>query len=202
LFADQKNIMKTIKITRDNEYRLIALNQEDQAYLAQWQKRIRELEPGEIMTAHLDAQASHALNAWHHILIGAVFKAQERFTKVDAFREFLYIMSGYATEVKIKRKIVRIAESWSFDTLPNDFDRQDVHNKVVMAMHDEDVLFAIWPHLKPAARMEMMLTTIAEAEAKREQHKAAKAMRMAARAQRQPVSARPVAAQMPELEAA
>lgn len=183
--------MKTALITRDNENKIVALYEKDQPYVARWLKRMRELDQGEIMTAHMDAKASHALNAWHHILIGAVFKAQERFISVDAFREFLYIMAGYSTEVKIKRKTVRIAESWSFDSLPNDFERSEVHDRVVMAMHDEDVLFALWPHLRPAMRMEMMLTTIAAAEAERERCRAAKAQRVAARESKAAMQAKP-----------
>ena len=174
--------MKTVKITKNQDGKLVALFEEDQAYLSQWLRRIRELEEGEIMTAHLDAQASQPLNAWHHILIAAVYKAQERFTNKDAFRKFLYMMAGYSEEVKIKRKRVLVPSSWSFDSLPNDFERQEVHNKVVMAMHDEDVQFALWPHLKPAARMEMMLTTIQKAEEERERARAAKAFKQAQRA--------------------
>ena len=61
-----------------------------------------------------------------------------------------------------------------------------MHNKVVMAMHDEDVQFALWPHLKPAARMEMMLTTIQKAEEERERARAAKAFKQAQRARALP----------------
>ena len=107
--------MKTIKITKNHDGKLVALFDEDQAYLSQWLRRIRELDAGEIMTAHLDAQASQPFNAWHHILIAAVYKAQERFTNKDAFRKFLYMMAGYSEEVKIKRKRVLVPSSWSFD---------------------------------------------------------------------------------------
>ena len=55
-----------------------------------------------------------------------------------------------------------------------------------MAMHDEDVQLCRWPHLKPAARMEMMLTTIQKAEEERERAKSAKAFKQAQRARALP----------------
>jgi hypothetical protein len=63
--------------------------------------------------------------------------------------------------------------------LPNDFERTELHEKVVAAMHDEDVQSALWPHLRKAKRMEMMLGVIAKAEAEREAYKQRKALKLA-----------------------
>ena len=66
---------ETIKITKNHDGKLVALFDEDQAQLSQW-LRIRELDAGEIMTAHLDAQASQPLTLGITSLIAAVYKAQ------------------------------------------------------------------------------------------------------------------------------
>lgn len=173
--------MKAIAITCNLDGKLVALNEADEPTFARWKKELRELDPGEIKNIYPDATPNSALSAWHIILCKAVFAAQERFTDFRAFRQFLYTMAGHCVEIKIGRKVVRVPGSWSWDDLSNDYERSDVHNAVLMAMHDETVLRALWPHLRPAARTEMILTTIAEAEAKRQQHRAAKATRVAIR---------------------
>lgn len=175
--------MKTTDITRNDEGRIVAVNDADNPYVQSWLKRMRELDPGEVITVHLDKSASHPLTAWHIILCKAVFAEQEVFTDFKAFRQFLYTMSGHCVEVTVGRKTMRMPGSWSWDDLPNDYERSEVHNKVVLTMHDPLILRTLWPHLKPGKRMEMLLDTIARAEAEREVRRAQKARRQAARNQ-------------------
>lgn len=173
--------MRKIQVTRDLDGNLVAIDEADQIHFATWRKRLRELDPGEIASVGVENDPSSALTAWHIILCKAVYAAQERFTDFRAFRQFLYTMSGYCVDIKVGRKIIKVPGSWSWDALPNDYDRSAAHDAVVLAMHDELVVRTLWPHLRPAVRMEMLLTTIAAAEAKRQQCRAAKAMRVAAR---------------------
>jgi hypothetical protein len=160
--------LKKIYVTKNDQDRIVAVDADDQPYLSRHGNMLRSLEPGEIATYYCDASPSAALTAWHILLCKAVFDAQERFATAKALRGFLYIMSGYSMEIKCGRKKITIPKSWSWDDLPNDFERAELHEKVVAAMHDEYVQSALWPHLRKPKRMEMMLDVIAKAEAERD----------------------------------
>lgn len=173
--------MRNFDITRNADGKIVAVDENEQIHVARWLKTMRELDPGEMMRIGMEFEASSKLTAWHIILCNAVFKEQETFTDFRAMRQFLYTMAGYCVEVKQGRKIVRVPGSWSWDALPNDADRSDAHEKVLMAMHDADVLRVLWPAIRPAQRMEKIMGIIARAEAERDQFKARKAARQAAR---------------------
>ena len=173
--------MRNFYITRNADLKIIAIDPAEQVHVDRGLKQLRELDPGEVSRIGFDFQASSALTAWHILLCKAVFVEQETFTDFRAMRQFLYTMAGYCVEVKQGRKIVRVPGSWSWDALPNDADRSDAHEKVLMAMHDADVLRVLWPAIRPAQRMEKIMGIIARAEAERDQFKARKAARQAAR---------------------
>ncbi|MGL5003149.1 MAG: hypothetical protein ACRDAM_09450, partial [Casimicrobium sp.] len=156
--------MKKILATRrDYGEKLIAVDPKEQVALDRWGKMLREVEPGEIVSIGVFTSPSPALTAWHIILLGTIFAAQERFTDFKAFRGFLYIMSGYCEEFRVRGKKIRLPQSWSWDDLPNDFERSEMHEAVVAALYNEDVQLAIWPHLNKQKRMEMMLTLVSKA---------------------------------------
>lgn len=178
--------MKKIAATRkDFGQKLVAVDPKEQVALDRWSKRLQAIEPGEIVYIGAMEPPSPALTAWHILLCKAIFEGQERFTDFKAFRGFLYIMAGHCQEFKVRGKKIRLPQSWSWDDLPNDYDRSEFHESVVAALYNEDVQLAIWPHLKKHDRTEMMMTLISRAEHEREMHKRQKAFRAQQKRQQQ-----------------
>lgn len=171
-----------INTTCDETGRLVGISEKDEKALARWRNACAELEPGEGVSFSVDIPVNKRLHGWHFVLMTAVFKAQERFTDDDAMRAFIYVAAGYCKWQRLGRKRVAIPDSWAFTSLPNDIERGEMHEKCVIAMHDQDVLRELWPHLKPAARLHMIMDVIAKTEAERERKRAEWKARMQLRA--------------------
>ena len=147
--------MTTIVITRDNTGKLVGFGEKDKKAYAAFQRRIKELEPGEIYRLTVWFPRNQKLHGLHFVMISAVFEQQEQFDDADKLREWLYVGAGFCDFLPgPSGRMVAIAKSVAWDKT-DDQDFSEVHGKVIDFLRTPHATRFLWPHLSDPEQAEM-----------------------------------------------
>ena len=131
----------------------------------QWRRFINSLmtmEPGEMVSIRTNKARSGPFHRRHMVLETAVFEAQERFECFEQFRNWIKVGSGFCDWVAgPKGGVIPVPKSIAFDKL-EDGDMRQVHDDMVLFLRSEHAGRALWKHLSPVERMEMIETILRE----------------------------------------
>ena len=117
---------------------------------------LMSLEPGEMVSIITHKARSGPYHRRHMALETAVFEAQEKFENFEQFRNWLKVGSGFCDWVAgAKGGVFPVPKSIAFDMLEED-EMHQVHEDMVKFLRSEHAGRALWKHLTPSARMEMI----------------------------------------------
>lgn len=146
--------MTTITVCKDNELKLRGATEKDQAAYAKFQKRLHELEPGEIMTLDFWFPRNPKLHGLHFAMLAAIFDAQEQFADPDQLRMWLQVGAGHCDFVPGPTgRMVAMPKSISFRAV-DDADFQAHHEAVKAFLRSGHARRFLWPHLDDAVAAE------------------------------------------------
>lgn len=125
----------------------------------QWRRflnRLFKLEPGEIATIKTHNERVGWWHRKHMALEQTLFENQEKFDNFDTFRDWLKIGAGFVEwHVGPKGGVVPVPKSISFAKLEQ-IEMEKVHADMVAFLRTEHAQKALWRHLTPQARSEMI----------------------------------------------
>ena len=125
----------------------------------QWRRFVNgliSLEPGEMVSIVTHKARSGPFHRRHMAIETAVFEAQEKFTNFEQFRNWLKVGSGFCDWIAGPRgAVIPVPRSIAFDKL-EDGEMRQVHDDMIAFLRSEHAGKALWKHLAPAARMEMI----------------------------------------------
>lgn len=125
----------------------------------QWRRFINglmRLEPGEMVSIKTHKARSGPFHRRHMAIETAVFEAQEKFESFEQFRNWMKVGSGFCDWISGPRgAVIPVPRSIAFDKLEDDEMRQ-VHDEMVSFLRSEHAGKALWRHLDPIARTEMI----------------------------------------------
>lgn len=125
----------------------------------QWRRFVNglmQLEPGEMVSIRTHKARSGPFHRRHMVIETAIFEAQEKFENFEQFRNWLKVGSGFCDWIAgPKGAVIPVPRSMAFDKL-EDGEMRQVHDDMVAFMRSEHAGRALWKHLEPAARMEMV----------------------------------------------
>lgn len=125
----------------------------------QWRRFVNgllRLEPGEMVEIKTHKARSGPFHRRHMVIETAVFQSQEKFEHFEQFRNWLKVGAGFCDWIAgPKGGVVPVPKSIAFDKLEDDEMRQ-VHQDMVAFLRSEHAGRALWKHLSPVARMEMI----------------------------------------------
>lgn len=125
----------------------------------QWRRFINglmRLEPGEMVSIKTHKARSGPFHRRHMAIETAVFEAQEKFESFEQFRNWMKVGSGFCDWIAGPRgAVIPVPRSIAFDKLEDDEMRQ-VHDEMVSFLRSEHAGKALWRHLDPIARTEMI----------------------------------------------
>lgn len=125
----------------------------------QWRRffnSLVRLEPGEMVEIKTHKDRSGPFHRRHMKLETTIFQAQEKFEHFKQFRNWLKVGSGFCDWLPgPKGGVIPVPKSIAFDEL-EDFEMRQVHDDMVAFMRSEHAGRALWKHLTPAQRMEMV----------------------------------------------
>jgi len=114
------------------------------------------LEPGEMVSIITHKDRSGPFHRRHMAIEMAVFETQEKFDNFDQFRNWIKVGSGFCDWVAgAKGGVFPVPKSIAFDKLEDNEMRQ-VHDDMIKFLRTEHAGRALWKHLVPAARTEMI----------------------------------------------
>ena len=125
----------------------------------QWRRlfnRLMKLEPGEVVEIKTHQDRIGKYHRKHMALEQAVFEMQDRFDNFETFRDWLKIGAGFVEWCPgPKGAIVPVPKSISYAKLEqNDMER--VHADMIEFLRGEHAQKALWKHLSPQGRNEMI----------------------------------------------
>lgn len=121
-----------------------------------WNWALHKSEPGEMLEIHTHRERLGWYHRKHMAMEQAVFDAQERFTDFDQFRIWLKVGSGFVDWLPgPKGGVIPVPKSIAYSKIEQD-DMERFHTKVVDFFRAEHAQRALWPHLSPEKRAEMM----------------------------------------------
>ena len=110
-------------------------------------KRLTQLEPGEFAVIEFVIPRSTPYHRRHFAILNAVFDAQERFTDLDRFRDWLSIGAGNVEWVPgAKGGIVPLPKSISY-AKKDQAEFEDYHGKVIDFLRGPHAGPFLWKHL-------------------------------------------------------
>jgi hypothetical protein len=125
----------------------------------QWRRfvsSLMQMEPGEMVSIRTHKARSGPFHRRHMVIETAIFEAQEKFENFEQFRNWLKVGSGFCDWIAgPKGAVIPVPRSMAFDKL-EDGEMRQVHDDMVAFMRSEHAGRALWKHLEPAARMEMV----------------------------------------------
>lgn len=125
----------------------------------QWRRFVNgllRLEPGEMVEIKTHKDRSGPFHRRHMVIETAVFQAQEKFEHFEQFRNWMKVGAGFCDWIAgPKGAVIPVPKSIAFDKLEDEEMRQ-VHQDMVSFLRSEHAGRALWKHLSPAARMEMI----------------------------------------------
>ncbi len=125
-------------------------------------KFVFSMEHGEIAQVATRMPRSGAFHRLHMAIEQAVFKAQERFTDFEQFRNWTKIGAGHVDWVPgAKGGIVPLPRSISFANLDEN-EMREFHDAMLAFLRGPHAAPFLWKHLAPAAAAEMMHTVLSE----------------------------------------
>lgn len=125
----------------------------------QWRRFVNgliALEPGEMVSITTRKARSGPFHRRHMAIETAVFEAQEKFSNFEQFRNWLKVGSGFCDWIAGPRgAVIPVPRSIAFDKL-EDGEMRQVHDEMVAFLRSDHAGKALWKHLAPDARMEMI----------------------------------------------
>lgn len=126
----------------------------------QWRRFVNglmRLEPGEMVEIKTRKPRSGPFHRRHMVLETRLFESQERFTQFDpGFRGWLKVGAGFVDWYPgPKGGVFPVPKSIAYDQLEED-DMRQFHEDVVAFLRTAHAAKALWPHLSPTARIEMI----------------------------------------------
>lgn len=125
----------------------------------QWRRFVNgliSLEPGEMVFIVTHKARSGPFHRRHMAIETAVFEAQEKFTNFEQFRNWLKVGSGFCDWIAGPRgAVIPVPKSIAFDKL-EDGEMRQVHDDMIAFLRSEHAGKALWKHLAPTARTEMI----------------------------------------------
>jgi hypothetical protein len=117
---------------------------------------LMRLEPGEMVEIITHKARSGPFHRRHMVIETAVFEAQEKFDNFEQFRNWLKVGSGFCDWVAgPKGGVIPVPKSIAFDKL-EDGEMRQVHIDMIAFLRTEHAGRALWKHLAPVARTEMI----------------------------------------------
>ena len=117
---------------------------------------LMSLEPGEMVSIRTHKARSGPFHRRHMAIETAVFEAQEKFENFEQFRNWLKVGSGFCDWIAGPRgAVIPVPKSIAFDKL-EDGEMRQVHDDMVAFLRTEHAGKALWKHLAPTDRTEMV----------------------------------------------
>ena len=114
------------------------------------------LEPGEIVSIKTHKARSGRFHRRHMAIETAVFEAQEKFEHFEQFRNWLKVGSGFCDWVAGPTGgVIPVPKSIAFDKL-EDAEMRQVHHDMIHFLRSEYAGKALWKHLDPKGRSDMI----------------------------------------------
>lgn len=155
--------MTTITIVKTPDGWAGASAKDKEAY-ARWKKRCVEAEDGEFVTFEYWEHRSHKFNALHHLLITAVFDAQEVFYNREHLRDWLKIGAGHVIFIPGRDgQQVAIPDSTKFGRCDEE-KFKTFHENMVKFLRSTRATRTLWPHLNDQKGSEMIESILQEFE--------------------------------------
>jgi hypothetical protein len=132
----------------------------------QWRRFVNglmRLEPGEMVEIKTRKPRSGPFHRRHMVLEQTLFEQQERFAIFDpVFRDWLKVGAGHVIWCPgPKGGVFPVPQSIAYDQLEDD-EMREFHDKVVAFVRTEHAAKTLWPHLSPAARIDMVEGLLAQ----------------------------------------
>lgn len=131
----------------------------------QWRRFVNglmSLEPGEMVSIRTHKARSGPFHRRHMAIETAVFEAQDKFESFEQFRNWVKVGCGFCDWIAGPRgAVIPVPKSIAFDKL-EDGDMRQVHDDMVKFLRSEHAGRALWKHLDPTARTEMIETVLRE----------------------------------------
>lgn len=139
----------------------------DDKHNRRWRRLWRQgwhAEPGEVFHFEVIRDRSGPFHRRHRAVVQKLFDSQERFTNIDALHDWLKVGACWV-EWGVGRggAPVAIPKSTAFEQCSDD-EMKEVHTAVVDFLHLPKSQRKLWPHIKAAARAEMLEIILKEQE--------------------------------------
>lgn len=135
---------------------LDGFSQDDKRAWRKLWKKLKGLEPGEMMQLETTFPRSGPFHRFHMRLEQALFDAQERITDFEAFRTYLKIGAGWVKWIAgPKGGVIPVPKSISYSKADEEEFRQ-YHDKVLAFIRSAHFSRYLWPHLSEQDQMEMI----------------------------------------------
>lgn len=129
-----------------------------------WSWFLKKAEPGEMVEIRTHRDRLGWYHRKHMAMEQAVFESQERFEHFEQFRLWLKVGAGFVDWLPgPKGGVIPVPRSISYAKLGQD-DMELVHDDIVRFLRSEHAQKALWRHLAPAGRADMMETLLQEFE--------------------------------------
>ena len=156
--------MTTLTITRDDTGKLVGCGEKDKKAYAAFQRRVHELQPGEIYQLTVWFPRNQKLHGLHFALLTTVFDNQEQFTDPDQLRAWLQVGAGHCEFVPgPKGRMVALPKSISFRAL-DDVEFQAHHEAVKDFLRTPYASAFLWGHLSDQEQAAMVDTILSQFE--------------------------------------
>jgi hypothetical protein len=137
----------------------------DRKHDRRFRRLVRDLfnaEPGEGFQLYRAEERGGPYHRMHRAVLTRLYESQERFRHIDKLHDWMKVGAGFVTWAPGKdNKPVAIPRSTSFEAC-NEDEMREAHAAMVDFLHTDFATRRLWPHLKSAARQEMLDTLLAD----------------------------------------
>lgn len=129
--------------------------QHDKRWRRMW-NRFFKAEAGEVQHLQTVVERSGPYHRMHMAMEQALFNSQERWTNMDRMRDWLKVGAGWGRyETNHNGQMRFIPGSTSYDKCSDD-EMRELHMGMLEFLRTPRAQGKLWPHLRPAARAEML----------------------------------------------